>query len=197
MNNVLLVLAIVVILSGSLFLIGDLELASLSLFDDTSAFVRGSCDGLLMKVWQYRTKLLDDGTIHFIPSPYPSAENIQNSFRPVNLVNTDTTIDVVLCDAPKDDDLSHCVSIPLSTIEDNAGTTFEVTIEQGECNIGGPDEFGCFPSGGYQWCEVLHKCIRPFEVECELPDDPESDAGIFAAILIILGIIILIAGMVL
>jgi len=28
------------------------------------------------------------------------------------------------------------------------------------------DEHGCVPDGGYQWCESLGECIRPWETEC-------------------------------
>ena len=28
------------------------------------------------------------------------------------------------------------------------------------------DEYGCIPSAGYEWCEPLQKCIRPWEEEC-------------------------------
>ena len=29
------------------------------------------------------------------------------------------------------------------------------------------DEFGCIGSAGYEWCEVLGDCIRPWETTCE------------------------------
>ena len=28
------------------------------------------------------------------------------------------------------------------------------------------DEHGCIPSAGYEWCEPLQKCIRPWEENC-------------------------------
>jgi hypothetical protein len=28
------------------------------------------------------------------------------------------------------------------------------------------DEHGCVPDGGYQWCEALQECIRPWETNC-------------------------------
>ena len=28
------------------------------------------------------------------------------------------------------------------------------------------DEHGCIPSAGYEWCESLQECIRPWETEC-------------------------------
>jgi hypothetical protein len=32
--------------------------------------------------------------------------------------------------------------------------------------VGGDrDEHGCIPSAGYQWCEKLGKCVRPWELE--------------------------------
>ena len=34
--------------------------------------------------------------------------------------------------------------------------------------VGGDrDEHGCIPSAGYQWCERLGKCVRPWELEKE------------------------------
>ncbi len=35
------------------------------------------------------------------------------------------------------------------------------------------DEHGCIPSAGYQWCESLGQCIRPWETECP----PAQDGG--------------------
>ena len=32
------------------------------------------------------------------------------------------------------------------------------------------DEHGCIPSAGYEWCESLQECIRPWETEC--PETP-------------------------
>jgi len=28
------------------------------------------------------------------------------------------------------------------------------------------DEHGCVPDGGYQWCESLGECVRPWETAC-------------------------------
>uniref|UniRef100_A0A7S2KWI4 Uncharacterized protein n=1 Tax=Leptocylindrus danicus TaxID=163516 RepID=A0A7S2KWI4_9STRA len=28
------------------------------------------------------------------------------------------------------------------------------------------DSHGCIPSAGYMWCEVLQKCVRPWETPC-------------------------------
>jgi hypothetical protein len=29
------------------------------------------------------------------------------------------------------------------------------------------DDHGCIPSAGYEWCEPLQKCLRPWEEECK------------------------------
>lgn len=37
--------------------------------------------------------------------------------------------------------------------------------------IGGDrDEHGCIPSAGYQWCDTLNKCVRPWETPCPTPE---------------------------
>jgi len=34
-------------------------------------------------------------------------------------------------------------------------------------SVGGDrDSHGCIPSAGYMWCEVLQKCVRPWETPC-------------------------------
>jgi predicted amidohydrolase YtcJ len=41
--------------------------------------------------------------------------------------------------------------------------------------VGGDrDEHGCIPSAGYQWCEKLGECVRPWELEI---DDLTEEAG--------------------
>ena len=30
------------------------------------------------------------------------------------------------------------------------------------------DEHECSIDGGYQWCDILSKCIRPWELECPI-----------------------------
>jgi membrane-bound inhibitor of C-type lysozyme len=41
--------------------------------------------------------------------------------------------------------------------------------------VGGDrDEHGCIGSAGYSWCEILKKCLRPWEEKCEKPAVPVS-----------------------
>jgi len=32
---------------------------------------------------------------------------------------------------------------------------------------GGPDEHGCYPDGGYRWCEHEHACVRSWELAAQ------------------------------
>ena len=41
------------------------------------------------------------------------------------------------------------------------------------------DEYGCIPSAGYEWCEPLQKCIRPWEEECVETQKLDELAGGF------------------
>lgn len=34
------------------------------------------------------------------------------------------------------------------------------------------DSHGCIPSAGYQWCDALQKCIRPWEENCTAAVSP-------------------------
>lgn len=40
--------------------------------------------------------------------------------------------------------------------------------------IGQPDSHGCYPSGGYSWCESKQKCLRSWEEDCFLLIDPPA-----------------------
>ena len=51
-------------------------------------------------------------------------------------------------------------------------TTSTTTMPCVGCDL---DEHGCNPSAGYQWCELLGKCIRPWEEPCE--DTPTTTTG--------------------
>ena len=48
-----------------------------------------------------------------------------------------------------------------------------------DCNlnmVGGlRDEHDCIGSAGYQWCEGLSKCIRPWDTECPAVAAPSCD----------------------
>ncbi|MFP3950430.1 MAG: hypothetical protein ACLFUZ_05070 [Candidatus Micrarchaeia archaeon] len=54
-------------------------------------------------------------------------------------------------------------------------TPEEETPEENETTMPGSDrdEHGCIPSAGYEWCESLQECIRPWETECpDVNDTP-------------------------
>ena len=40
---------------------------------------------------------------------------------------------------------------------------------------GTKDLHGCIPSAGFQWCEALGKCHRPWETACRVPDRKVCD----------------------
>jgi hypothetical protein len=54
----------------------------------------------------------------------------------------------------------------LQTINDGQTVFKHPDIEQKSEVVGGDrDEHGCMGSAGYQWCEKLGKCVRPWELE--------------------------------
>ena len=64
----------------------------------------------------------------------------------------------------------------LETINDGQ-TVFEHPdmAPKSDAIVGGDrDEHGCIPSAGYQWCEKLGECVRPWELEI---DDLTEEAG--------------------
>merc|ERR550534_244437 len=38
------------------------------------------------------------------------------------------------------------------------------------------DDYGCITSAGYSWCDVLNKCLQPFEEECTADPTVEIDS---------------------
>jgi len=47
------------------------------------------------------------------------------------------------------------------------------SVENSTPILGGDrDAHGCIPSAGYQWCEDMQRCIRPFEENCTAAVSP-------------------------
>jgi predicted amidohydrolase YtcJ len=64
----------------------------------------------------------------------------------------------------------------LQTINDGHTVYLHVDVESDAADVvgGGRDEHGCIPSAGYQWCEMLGKCVRPWELKT---GDMTEEAG--------------------
>lgn len=64
----------------------------------------------------------------------------------------------------------------LETINDGQ-TVFRYADAEAKLDnvVGGDrDVHGCIPSAGYQWCEKLGECVRPWELET---DDATEESG--------------------
>jgi hypothetical protein len=51
------------------------------------------------------------------------------------------------------------------TVFQHADLALKTDVVGGDVVGGDRDEHGCIPSAGYQWCEKLGKCVRPWELE--------------------------------
>jgi hypothetical protein len=61
---------------------------------------------------------------------------------------------------------SYCLSACRSCAKDGCCWWWHADLALKTDVVGGDrDEHGCIPSAGYQWCEKLGKCVRPWELE--------------------------------
>ena len=159
---------ILVLLASVMYLMPDVNLFgfTLSIYDDVTAYVTGSCDGLLTEVWEYRTKISSTtGELVYIAA-YPDLPQTQSEGDPINIHQTSGTIDVIVCDSQRGyDGTGNCAWIPLEEISHYEEQTMYITIDQGSCyeppptetcfdNIQNQDETGVDCGGVCPACDV-------------------------------------------
>lgn len=105
-----------------------------SLYPDVHAYVSGTCDGLLDEVWEYRTKIsYTTGELVYIAA-YPDLPQAQSDGDPINIIQTSSTIDVIVCDSQRGyDGTGNCYYIPIDDIEPFEELTMTIEIDQGSC----------------------------------------------------------------